>query len=555
VTSNEARPADDVPDARRELEHRTRELARSEARFRDVIERNADAIVVVDEGGVVRLANTAATKLFGTPREKLLGSSFGFPLVTGETTELDLRSGGEQRVAEMRVVESEFEGRPACIASLRDVTDRKRAERDARELIREHAARTAAEDVARRLRFLLDSSTLLAASLDYTATLSALAGLCVKEIGDWAVIYCLDDQGALQRLEIAHRDPAKMSVARELQRAALDRRAAGPVLDVLNTGQSVLVRTIAEGALEWLMQTAQPQELVRELGAASFMIVPIIARGVALGAMMLVSADETRPFSDEDLALAEDIAARAALAVANARLYETAQQANKTKLDFLAVLSHDLRTPLTAITGYVDLMAMGIPDPLPDGTRERLQRIRAAAAHQLYLMNELLTFARLDAGRQEVRLREVDLRDIVREAIAVTEPQAVERGLELRLVLPDDPLVLRTDPDKVRQLLLNLAGNAVKYTERGDVTVELSRAESGAAVIRVRDSGVGIASDDLKQIFEPFWQVASRRRRVDGGAGLGLSVVRRIVSMLGGDISVESVLGRGSTFTVTLPAT
>src|SRR5919109_1219983 len=148
TSTDQPRVADDAPDLRRELERRTWELERSEARFRAVIEHNADAIVVVDETGVVRFVNSAATKLFGASREKLLNSPFGFPLVTNETTELDLLCDGESRVAEMRVVQSEWEGQPACIASLRDVTDRKRAEHDARELIREQAARAAAEHAA-----------------------------------------------------------------------------------------------------------------------------------------------------------------------------------------------------------------------------------------------------------------------------------------------------------------------------------------------------------------------------------------------------------------------
>src|SRR5688572_9316534 len=187
LATEESRLGDELQSLRRELDKRTGELERSEARFRDVIESNADAIVVVDETGVVRFVNRAAIRLFDMSREQLLGSSFGFPLVTGETTELDLPRNGDPRVAEMRVVESEWEGLTACIASLRDVTERRRAERDARELIREHAARAAAEEAAQRLRFLLESSTVLASSLDYAAILSALARLCVAKIADWAV--------------------------------------------------------------------------------------------------------------------------------------------------------------------------------------------------------------------------------------------------------------------------------------------------------------------------------------------------------------------------------
>jgi signal transduction histidine kinase len=554
LRADQTQLVDEAPDLRRELERRTRELERSEARFRDVIERNADAIVVVDAKGVVRFVNSAATKLFGASREQLLGSPFGFPLVTGETTELDLPRNGDPRVAEMRVVESEWEGETACIASLRDVTERKRAEHDARELIREHAARAAAEESARRLRFLLESSTLLASSLEQTPTLSALARLCITEIADWAVVYSVDDRGVLRRVEAAHCDPAKAALVDELRHMSIDPDSAHPVLEVLKTRRPMLVRQVGGNLLQSVTQSARHLEIVRELGAASFMIVPIVAQDRALGAIALISATPDRQFDEDDLALAEDLAARAGLAVTNARLYEEARRANKTKSDFLAVVSHDLRTPLTAIIGYVDLMEMGVPDPLPDATRERLQRIRSSAAHLLYLLNELLIFARLDSGRQDVRLREVDLRDIAREAAAVAEPLALERGLRFHLDLPEHPVMLRTDADKVRQVLLNLAGNAVKYTHRGEVRVELRQAAERQAVIRVLDTGVGIAEQHLEQIFEPFWQVDPDQRMREGGTGLGLSVVRRLVQLLGGEVSVESRLGEGSTFTVTLPS-
>ncbi len=554
VTANDSRLDERLEHLQRELDRHARELERSEARFRDVIERNPDAIVVVDESGVVRFVNRAATILFDTTREQLLDTSFGFPLVTEETTELDLPRNGDPRVAEMRVVESEWEGSPACIASLRDITERKRGEHNARELIREHAARAAAEQAARRLRFLLESSTLLAASLDQTATLTALAQLCVAEIADWAVVYCLDDAGAPERLEVAHRDPAKAALVRELQNAAISADGTNPVLEVLRTGRPVLARRVTPDALASITEDPRHLEIVRELGVASFMIVPIIARDRQLGAIALVSRHPSRQFDDEALALAEDIAARAALAMTNAQLYEDARKANRTKAHFLAVLSHDLRTPLTAIIGYVDLMQMGVPDQLPDATLQRLKRIHTSAIHLLYLLNELLIFARLDAGREEIRLREVDLRDVAREAAAVAEPLALARQLHFSLDLPETAVTLRTDPDKVRQVLLNLVGNAVKYTERGDIRVELRQSDAHRAVMRVRDTGVGIAEQHMQQIFEPFWQVDSSRRGREGGTGLGLSVVRHLAHLLGGDVSVETELGKGSTFTVTLPS-
>jgi signal transduction histidine kinase/PAS domain-containing protein len=534
------------------LHRAEQELERSAARFRDVIERNADAIVVVDSEGLIRFANAAATKLFGVEREDLLNRPFGFPLVAGETTEIDLRSHDEPRTAEMRVVESEWEGAKACIASLRDITERRRAEQNERELIREHAARSAAEVAARRLRFLLESSTLLATSLDYEATLTALARICVPALADWAVVYSVDEEGHVRRAEVAHTDPSKADLARELREAAIDQSDPSPVLAVLRDRASLLVTTASPPLLDSIAASERHREILRELGFESLMIVPMISHARPLGALALVSSRPSRRFVKDDLDLAEDVARRATLAMESARLFDEARRANEGKADFLAVVSHDLRTPLTAIMGYAELLELGVPEALSARAQQQVQRIRTSARHLLYLLNELLAFARLDAGREEVRRRQVDIRAIGLEVAAVMEPLAVARALQFHLDMPNEPVPALTDPDKLRQILLNLLGNAVKYSTRGDVHLEID-SEGASVRIRVRDTGIGIAAEHLPHIFQPFWQVDPTQRSRDGGTGLGLSVVQRLVALLSGHVAVTSVLGVGTTFTVRIP--
>jgi PAS domain S-box-containing protein len=554
LTAARAMMADEVQRLRQELDRRTEALERSEARFRDVIERNADAIVVVDGDGLIRFTNAAATKLFGGTRTDLLGSSFGFPLVADETTELDLRSDGAPRVAEMRVVQSEWEGRIAYIASLRDVTERKRAEQGARDLIREQAARNAAEAAAHRFRFLSESSAVLASSLDYRTTLSALARVCVADIADWAEVYAVEDAGVVRRVEAAHCEPSKAALLQELRGVPIAPHGTHPVLEVMRTRKAILAKTVDDELRASTLVDARHGEIVAELGMASFVMMPMIARGRVLGAIAMMSSDPSRRFGEEDLALAEDIAARAALAVDNALLYAEARTANQTKSDFLAVVSHDLRTPLNAIIGYAELLTMGIPEPVPERAGERLQRIRTSAKHLLYLLDELLGFARLEGGHEQLHVQEVDVRAIVREMAAVVEPLALAAQLRFEVDEPEHPVMIRTDPDKARQVLVNLGGNAVKYTARGEVRVALREEAGNHAVIRVSDTGMGIAPAHLDQIFEPFWQVDSSQRSHDGGTGLGLSVVRGLVQLLGGEVHVESVQGEGSTFTVRIPS-
>jgi signal transduction histidine kinase/PAS domain-containing protein len=531
------------------------ELARSEGRFRDVIERNADAIVVVDREGVVQFANAMAGELFGCAPGELLGTPFGYPMIVGESTEVDVvRRGGPPLVVELRVVESEWEGRGACIISLRDITERKRSEEHQRRLLREQVARSAAEVAARRFRFLADAATVLSASLEYEKTLGALARLCVTEIADWALVYIVDDRGAVHRLEVAHRDESKLPLVRELRESPIEPGGPHPVLPVLERGRPLLVERVDDEELNRIADNPRHLELLRELGVSSFMLVPLIARGRGLGAIGLVCADPERSFGEQDLALAENLASRAALAVDNARLYREAQEATRAKTDLLTIISHDLRTPLTSIIGYAELLIMGVPEPLSDGTRERVERMRAGAEHLLHLINQLLALSRLDAGREEVRPEDIDVADVVRDVAVVVEPLASERQLAFAVDLPGGAMPLRTDPGKLRQVLVNLAANAIKFTERGEVRVEVRQPDATGTVIRVIDTGPGIAPEHLDRIFEPFWQVeAGPKDRMDG-TGLGLSVVSRLVELLGGGITVESVVGEGSTFAVTLPA-
>jgi signal transduction histidine kinase len=282
------------------------------------------------------------------------------------------------------------------------------------------------------------------------------------------------------------------------------------------------------------------------------MIVPMISHDRRLGALALISSHPSRRFVEEDLGLAEDVGRRATLALESARLYDEARRANESKADFLAVVSHDLRTPLTAIIGYAEMLELGVPAALPAGAQQPVQRIRTSAKHLLYLLNELLAFARLDAGREEVRPQQVDVRNIGREVAAVMEPLAIARALRFHLDIPKEPVSAVTDPDKLRQILLNLLGNAVKYSNRGEVRLKICR-DGDDVRMQVRDTGVGIAAEHLSQIFKPFWQADPTQRSHDGGTGLGLSVVQRLVELLSGRVFVESVLGAGSTFTVKIP--
>jgi signal transduction histidine kinase len=284
----------------------------------------------------------------------------------------------------------------------------------------------------------------------------------------------------------------------------------------------------------------------------SYVSVPIEVRDRMLGVLTLVSAESRRRYGEEELAVAQEIARRAATAVDNARLYETALVASRAKSDFLAVMSHELRTPLNAIIGYAELLLMGVPAAIPPQTHGHVQRIRTASRHLLEIVEEILTFSRMEAGREAVVPGPADAVGLVRDTIVLIEPMAREKGLEFVTRIPNHAIAMETDAGKVRQILLNLLSNAVKFTEQGRVELTLTERDGGIVLV-VEDTGIGISTDNIERVFEPFWQVQQSATRQAGGTGLGLSVARRLARLLGGDLTVESAPGEGARFTVTLP--
>ncbi len=405
---------------------------------------------------------------------------------------------------------------------------------------------------AEALRFLAESTAVLAASLDYRTTLSKIAHLVVPRLGDWCVVDMLESDGVIRQVALAHVDARQEGLARSLaERHPTDEQSTSGVAHVLRTGQPVIHPDLTSPEeLAEALGTEHP-EILRTLGARSYIIIPLAARGRTLGTITFVYAHSGRRFSTMDLTLATELGQRAAVAVDNARLYHEAREAVRTREEVLAVVSHDLKNPLGTISLSANLLTRAAPEGEPGARiRRHADTIQRSAQRMDHLIRDLLDMASLREGKLTLERREHPVGQLIDEALALLEPLAVEKSLELQARVRGRDTRLLCDADRIFQVLSNLVGNALKFTPAPG-RVEVHAEPQGSEVrFAVRDSGPGIPRDKLPHIFDPYWQARETARQ---GTGLGLHIARGIVEAHGGRLWVESEPGQGSTFFFTLP--
>jgi len=417
----------------------------------------------------------------------------------------------------------------------------------------QRSAREGADRARQRADFLAEAGAVLGSSLDYEETLKAVAKLAVPTIADWCAVDIVGDRGAVQRLAVAHVDPAKVELARTLeQRYPPDPEAPGGVHEVIRSGNPTLMSRIPQDMLQAAARDEEHRRIIADLKLTSYMCVPLVTRGKPFGAITFVSAESGRQYTEDDLRFARELATRASLAVDNARSYARANEASRLKDEFLATLSHELRTPLNAVLGYTRMLRLGAMER--DKTNAALEVIDRNATALKQIIEDVLDVSRIVAGRLRLNVESVDLPAILNEACATVMPAADAKGVRLETVI--DPLTtpVSGDPDRLQQIVWNLLANAIKFTPRGGkVQVRLSRVNSHVE-ITVSDTGVGIAPDFLPYVFERFRQADATFSREHGGLGLGLAIAQQLTEMHGGTISAASGgPGKGATFIVKLP--
>ena len=400
------------------------------------------------------------------------------------------------------------------------------------------------------LSFLARANEIFASSLDYRETLKNVTYLAVPRIADWCAVDMVADQADAMRsrLAVAHADPKKIALAEEFYRTYPPDPETDAIYRVMRTGVPELAPFVPD---EMLVQAARSDEhlrMIRELGIMSFMIVPLRSRGEVVGAITFVASD--RRYSERDLAQAEELAYRASIAIENARLYSAAQSANRAKDEFLATLSHELRTPMTAVLGWSRMLKLGLSE---EEARVAIDAIEQSASAQAQLIEDVLDVSRIMSGKLTFEPRPTDLRIVAQAAMTTVHPAAVAKGIEILTSIPPMLPPVPGDEGRLQQIVWNLLSNAIKFTPRGG-TVTLRITHEGSLVrLVVTDTGEGIERTFLPYVFEPFRQGDSSTTRPHGGIGLGLAIVRSLVEMHGGRIHVASEgKGRGATFTLEL---
>lgn len=535
------------------LEERTEEAEEARRITEAIVEAVTDGFVAFDEEMRYTYVNGRAAEMWGLTAAQMLGhtphelwpdmdrSAFLVALqrvrVTGRAERLEGYSSSLHIPIELRAYPSRTGG---LVVFFTDVSEQRRAE----------AAAT----------FLAEVTGVLASSGDYHATLVNLARLAVPRLGDWCAVDVIaePDSGRwpprLERVAAVHADPDKAELARGItsrfpQRWETDVGTPG----VIRTREPMFVAEVTDAMLAASAQSEDHLAQLRALTIRSIMIVPLIARDRVLGTLTLVMSESDRRFTESDLQLALDLGQRAGVAVDNARLLRDADEANAAKTGFLRTVSHELRQPLNAMRGYIDLWQLGLRGEITPALRDDIARLSRNQEHLSVLIEDLLSFTRLDAGQLEVDRVPVAVAGAFTALDGMMRPQMTARGVTF-IAEPCDPEVCALgDEDRIIQICLNLLTNGMRATAAGGrVTLECARDEETVA-IAVTDTGVGIPADKLEAIFTPFTQLGRSLNAPKEGAGLGLAISRGLAETMNGTLTVTSTPGEGSTFTLRLP--
>ena len=555
-----------------ELEARNHQLQMETAFTGTILDTVASLVLVQNRRGQIVRFNRACEEtsgysssevkglcpwnLFLSKQEEQIALADFDQVLAGMTIERETswitRGGGHRVIAWSRTPVAGHDGTIEYIISTGiDVTERKRAEKEREQYIREQVARSEAEAHARRTEFLADASSVLSSSMDYETILSTIPRLPAPLLADFCFACVAENEDSSFRVVVSPLESDDRGIFQELHNRTVD-RLDDPLAHVIRTGESVVMRSISESDLQQLVESFKHFTILRELPISSAMFVPLQSGGRALGVMGLLRFNPNCGYGQDDLLVVEDLARRAALALDNSRLYQESKTANQAKDEFLAVVSHELRTPLNSILGWARMLHDGKLDGA--NIQRGVETIERNARAQVQLIEDLLDISRIVVGKLRLNISAVAMDRVVEAAIDAVRPMAELKGISLEADIDTSAGPISGDPDRLQQVIWNLLSNAIKFTPEGGKVAVALRRDNTHVQVEVSDTGKGVTSDFLPYAFERFRQANTGVTRSHGGLGLGLAIVRHLIELHGGTVRAQSEgEGTGSVFTVDLP--
>jgi PAS domain S-box-containing protein len=547
-----------------------------------IVQSSVDAVVSKDLNAVITSWNRGAERLFGYSAAEAVGRPITIIIPPDRWTEEDdlirmIRAGG--RIEPFETIRRRKDGSDVEVSVTvspifdavgtitgaskiaRDISDRRRVERARAELVeRQRISNEEAVAARDRLAFLAEVGALLSSSLDYTETLDRAVHLALPRLGDYCNVLVQDEQGQLRHVAWGHVDRGKEPLLREFAKRLIESSEISKVPTfadrVMATGRTIVIGNDTLTQTMALIGPTVPADLMemgRQIQPHAYIGVPLFVRGRTVGVMSFGTTEQEsrRDYVDGDVIMVEEFARRVSVAIENARLFRQADELNRLKDEFLATLSHEMRTPLSAVLGWSRMLAGGQLDAAK--TKQAIEAIERNAQAQAKIVDDILDFARGMAGNVRMEMKPFDLVGVVNRAVEAVAPAALGKQIQIDLSAPA-PVVIVGDPNRIQQVVWNLMSNALKFTPSGGkVSVNLSSI-AGHAELRIVDDGIGIPAAFLPFVFDKFRQADASFTRQHGGLGLGLAIAHHLIEVHGGSIEARSAgEGSGATFIVRLP--
>lgn len=404
-----------------------------------------------------------------------------------------------------------------------------------------------------KVKFLLEAGRILSSTLDYNVTLVSVSKLIVNNIADFCIIDILEDDGSINRVDVRTYKKSEQVVANKMYKFLPNPKNKRAIYEAAHTGSSILVKNVTKEWIKGVSTTKEEKEVTEKLNLSSLIFAPLISRGKVRGVLSVGSTDKNFSYTEEDELFLNTLAVRAALAVDNARLFSEAQEALRSRDEFLAIASHELKTPLTSILLALQYSLRHLNQnedkdiaKVKNALETGITQTRRLSA----LMNDLLNISVISTGNLKIEKEEADLVQIIKDAISGVQLQIERKHIKINFKSNKQIVIGNWDKVRLGEVFSNLISNAIKYGKNKPINISL-KAEKKYIIIKVVDRGIGISNDDMKNVFEIFRRTSASKDYK--GIGVGLYISKEIIAAHNGEIILESKPDKGSKFTLKLP--